>query len=133
MVTGDNIATAIAISTNAGILREEHYYHVFKGNEKWEAKKEMHPYTTELEEKHTMMPKIEKKMLAAGKSKAFVKEFREICAECRGKMIDGELEGLHEKVNKNLDLDLNQKDDIFKKIDALELERNKQLELMIPG
>lgn len=91
MVTGDNIATAIAISTNAGILREEHYYHVFKGNEKWEAKKEMHPYTTELEEKHTMMPKIEKKMLAAGKSKAFVKEFREICAECRGKMIDGEL------------------------------------------
>ncbi len=28
----------------------------------------------------------------------------------RLKMIDGELEGLHEKVNKNLDLDLSQKD-----------------------
>ena len=49
----------------------------------------------------------------------------------RLQLIDGELEGLHEKVNKNLDLDLNQKDDIFKKIDALELERNEQLELIL--
>jgi magnesium-transporting ATPase (P-type) len=91
MVTGDNIATAIAISTNAGILREEHYYHVFKGNAKWEAATDIHMYTTEIEEKHTMVAKIAKKMLAAGKSKADVQRFKTICAECRGRMIDGEL------------------------------------------
>jgi magnesium-transporting ATPase (P-type) len=91
MVTGDNIATAIAISTNAGILREEHYYHVFKGNASWEGATGLHPYTTELEEKHTMVAKIEKKMLAAGKTGADVQKFKDICAECRGRMIDGEL------------------------------------------
>ncbi len=62
--------------------------------------------------------------------RARTKELKTLIKD-RLQMIDGELEGLHEKVNKNLDLDLNQKDDIFKKIDALELERNKQLELIL--
>ena len=62
--------------------------------------------------------------------RARTKELK-ILIKNRLQMIDGELEGLHEKVNKNLDLDLSQKDDIFKKIDALELERNEQLELIL--
>ena len=62
--------------------------------------------------------------------RARTKELKTLIKD-RLQMIDGELEGLHEKVNKNLDLDLNQKDDIFKKIDALELQRNEQLELIL--
>ena len=51
--------------------------------------------------------------------------------EDRLQVTDAELGDLHEKVNNNPDLDLNQKDDIFKKIDALELERNEQLEVIL--
>ena len=51
--------------------------------------------------------------------------------EDRLQVTDAELGDLHEKVNNNPDLDLNQKDDIFKKIDALELERNQQLEVIL--
>ena len=51
--------------------------------------------------------------------------------EDRLQVTDAELEDLHEKVNNNPDLDLNQKEDIFKKIDALELERNQQLEFIL--
>ena len=51
--------------------------------------------------------------------------------EDRLQVTDAELGDLHEKVNNNPDLDLNQKDDIFKKIDALELERNQQLEIIL--
>ena len=51
--------------------------------------------------------------------------------EERLQVTDAELGDLHKKVNNNPDLDLNQKDDIFKKIDALELERNEQLEVIL--
>ncbi len=41
---------------------------------------------------------------------------------------DHEIDELHQKVDDNPDLDINEKEDIFNKIDSLEEERNKKLE-----
>ena len=45
--------------------------------------------------------------------------------------IDQELKALHNKIADLPDLSLNQKEAIFEKIDALELDRNKELEIVL--
>jgi preprotein translocase subunit SecA len=47
------------------------------------------------------------------------------------KDIDDELVGLHTKVDENPDLDIQEKEDIFSEIDALEEKRNKELEVAL--
>lgn len=45
--------------------------------------------------------------------------------------IDGQIAGLHQKVEEQPDLDINEKEDIFNQIDKLEEERNKALEVIL--
>lgn len=45
--------------------------------------------------------------------------------------IDDQLAALHRKVADNPELDLNEKESIFAEVDALELERNKELEKVL--
>ena len=47
------------------------------------------------------------------------------------KSIDDELAGLHQKIADQPDLDLNEKDSIFKQIDKMEGDRNKELEKVL--
>jgi Ca2+ transporting ATPase len=86
MVTGDQINTAIAISTNAGILREEHYHHVFEGNALYADKYKQ--YFDLLEYKHESIAKISKTMKSAGVNADEIDKFVRTCAECRGKKLD---------------------------------------------
>lgn len=44
------------------------------------------------------------------------------------KPIDDQLAALHERINSQPDLDINEKENIFNQIDKIELERNKELE-----
>ena len=57
-------------------------------------------------------------------------EFKSIIAE-RLKHIDDEIDSLHRKVADHRDLDINEKDEVFKKIDALEGDRNVELEKIL--
>ncbi|HEV8514374.1 MAG TPA: preprotein translocase subunit SecA, partial [Cyclobacteriaceae bacterium] len=47
------------------------------------------------------------------------------------KSIDDELAGLHQQVEDQPDLDINEKESIFLKVDKIELERNKELEKVL--
>ena len=86
MVTGDNLNTAIAISTNANILREEHFNHVFD-NEASFAKHQK--YFDLLEIKHMATVDILKEMKTDRKSDEEQQAFLEACVKCRGIMING--------------------------------------------
>lgn len=47
------------------------------------------------------------------------------------KSIDEEIKALHDRVNENPELDINEKEGIFNEIDALEEKRNKELEVVL--
>src|SRR4051812_16073831 len=47
------------------------------------------------------------------------------------KNIDGQLHALHQQIADEPDLDLNEKESIFARIDALESDRNKELEKIL--
>jgi len=81
MVTGDQINTAIAISTEAGILREEHFSHVFSSEQKSGGNKK---YIDLLEKKFMAITEIKKEMKSDGKSDADTAAFEKACVEARG-------------------------------------------------
>ena len=83
------------------------------------------PYVGLINEEFLKLAKISDEQL-----RGRTQELKTVIEE-RLQVTDAELGDLHKKVNNNPDLDLNQKDDIFKKIDALELERNEQLEVIL--
>merc|ERR1712195_224671 len=80
MVTGDQINTAIAISTDAGILREEHFKHVWVGDGATKYK----TYGVLLEEKFMALTEIKKKMKSDGMSDGDCQSFEELCVASRG-------------------------------------------------
>lgn len=47
------------------------------------------------------------------------------------KDIDGQIEKLHQKVEENPEMDIHDKEDVFNQIDALEEDRNKELEVVL--
>lgn len=85
MVTGDQINTAIAISTDAGILREEHFNHVFDNEPTYN---KLQKYFKLLEEKHMSVVDIQAIMAKDGKT-AEAAGFKAACEKARGKKIDG--------------------------------------------
>ena len=87
MVTGDQINTAIAISTDAGILREEHFNHVFSKAQKTG---KMKKYFNLLDNKHMAVANIQKQM-KKDKMGASCDKFAKECEAGRGIMIDGVL------------------------------------------
>jgi magnesium-transporting ATPase (P-type) len=83
MVTGDQINTAIAISTKANILREEHFHHVFDEKDSGFKK-----YFDLLENDHMAIVDINKVMRRDGKKKD-IEAFEQACVRSRGKIVDG--------------------------------------------
>ncbi|MEL7004714.1 MAG: preprotein translocase subunit SecA, partial [Bacteroidota bacterium] len=47
------------------------------------------------------------------------------------KSIDDELKGLHDQISDNPEMDINEKEEVFSKIDNLEEDRNKELEKVL--
>jgi len=81
MVTGDQINTAIAISTNANILREEHFHHVFSESNKNKYAK----YIKMLDEQHKPLVDIKAEMNKDKKNAKEIEAFETICVDSRGK------------------------------------------------
>lgn len=79
MVTGDQINTAIAISTEAGILREEHFKHVW-GDCPTKYKK----YVDLLDKKFMALTEIKKKMKNDSMSDDDCQSFEDLCVASRG-------------------------------------------------
>lgn len=88
MVTGDNIRTAIAISTNAGILREEHYLHVFEDNEMYRNESKFRVYFNRLNQ-YIPLVDIKQEMRKEHFTDQEIVRFEAACKDSRGVMVDG--------------------------------------------
>jgi magnesium-transporting ATPase (P-type) len=85
MVTGDNLRTAVAIASNCGILREEHYYHLPHLRKCQQYSK----YATRLDHHFEPMMNLQKGMIKDGLTEEDTQKFAEDSKHARGKLVDG--------------------------------------------
>jgi len=83
MVTGDNLRTAVAIATNCGILREEHYYHLshLRKQDKYK------DYAKRLDEHFEPIIDLQEEMLKVGMTQEDVRLFAEDSKAVRGRVM----------------------------------------------
>merc|ERR1711871_1740587 len=86
MVTGDNIRTAIAIASNCGILREEHFMHLTKLRKLTDPKFE--PYAARLDNKFESTLKLYAEMRKNGFSDKEVEAFKNDSKAARGRILE---------------------------------------------
>ncbi len=87
--------------------------------------KDLVPYVGKINEQFEQLRDITDDEL-----RAKTQELKGIIAE-RLKSIDDEIESLHQKVNEDKTLDIHQKEEIFNQIDALEKDRDTELEVVL--
>ena len=85
MVTGDNLRTAIAIASNCGILREEHFHHL--SNKRKISK--FTEYAKRMDEHFEAFFDLAEEMKSKGMTDADVKAFAKESKDCRGRVLDG--------------------------------------------
>lgn len=91
MITGDNKRTAVAIATNAGILREEHFKHEPKEHPSARNRDLFSKQSKyfEMLTKHKTMDEIRKAMKKDGCDANERDAFIAGCEKCRGEYVDG--------------------------------------------
>ena len=82
MVTGDNIRTAIAIASNCGILREEHFMHLPELRKLGE---KFAPYAKRLDEKFEPTLKLHREMRKKGFTEEEIEDFKKDSKAARGR------------------------------------------------
>merc|ERR1711871_329464 len=82
MVTGDNIRTAIAIASNCGILREEHFMHLPELRKLGE---KFAPYAKRLDEKCEPTLKLHREMRKKGFTEEEIEDFKKDSKAARGR------------------------------------------------
>ena len=82
MVTGDNIRTAIAIASNCGILREEHFMHLPELRKLGER---FAPFAKRLDEKFEPTLKLHREMLKKGFTEKDIEDFKKDSKAARGR------------------------------------------------
>jgi len=87
--------------------------------------KEIRPYVDKINAEFILLAKLTDEQLRDKTS-----ELRRIIAE-KLKNIDDELVALHQKIEDNPELDIHAKDEVFKRIDLLESDRDKELEVIL--
>jgi len=85
MVTGDNIRTAIAIASNCGILREEHFMHLTKLRKLGD---KFAPYAKRLDDKFEATLKLFAEMRQAGFSEKEIEDFKKDSKAARGRVLE---------------------------------------------
>lgn len=85
MVTGDNIRTAIAIASNCGILREEHFMHLTKLR-KLDAGR-FGPYAERLDNNYEATLKLHAEMRKNGFTEKEIEDFKKDSKAARGRVL----------------------------------------------
>src|SRR5690606_7595332 len=87
--------------------------------------KELLPYVDQINAEFSKLKNISDEELRAASSGVQQTIEKEL------KSIDDELKNLHQQIEENPLLDLNRKEEIFSRIDKLEADRDKQLEVVL--